>query len=162
MTRICKPRSKYPTSRPTLLHNMQWIIIVNGFWCTVQVNFNGSIMMENHQIILLLLLSSQFNHCVDHRVNSKYPCNLFWFFASNLETQSNCFVVLSLRWNYSIAHHCSHLPRRELPREPLPTNRAKAPVQTSARQQSTPAAHPLQRMRAATVQWTCSDGTARA
>ncbi len=36
---------------------------------------------------------------------------------------------------YSIAHqghHCSDAPRRELPREPLPTNRAKAPIQTSA------------------------------
>ena len=38
-----------------------------------------------------------------------------------------------VRRNYSIAHHCSDAPRRELPREPLPTNRAKAPIQTSAR-----------------------------
>ena len=44
-----------------------------------------------------------------------------------------CFVLLSFRWNYSIANHCSDAPRRELAREPLPTNRAKAPVQTSAR-----------------------------
>jgi hypothetical protein len=42
-------------------------------------------------------------------------------------------VLLSFRWNYSIANHCSDAPRRELAREPLPTNRAKAPVQTSAR-----------------------------
>ncbi len=43
-------------------------------------------------------------------------------------------MVLSFRWNYSIADHCSDALRRELPREPLPTNRAaaKAPVQTSA------------------------------
>ncbi len=54
------------------LHNMQWINIVNGFLvCTVQVNFNGSIMMGNHQIILLPLLSSQFNDCVYSGLNHK-------------------------------------------------------------------------------------------
>ena len=42
-------------------------------------------------------------------------------------------MLLSFRWNYFIANHCSDAPRRELAREPLPTNRAKAPVQTSAR-----------------------------
>ncbi len=28
-------------------------------------------------------------------------------------------MVLSYRWNYSIAHHCVDAPRRELPSEPL-------------------------------------------
>jgi hypothetical protein len=41
--------------------------------------------------------------------------------------------VFFVRGNYSIAHHCSDAPRWELAREPLPTKRAKAPVQTSAR-----------------------------
>ena len=42
-------------------------------------------------------------------------------------------MLLSFRWNFSIAHHYSNAQRRDLAREPLPTNRAKAPVQTSAR-----------------------------
>jgi hypothetical protein len=66
---------------------------------------------------------------VDRRFNSILT---IFFDFSHLLSRLNLIVcgAFFVRWNDSIAHHCSNAPRRELPREPLPTNRVKAPIQT--------------------------------
>ncbi len=82
--------------RAFFLHNMQWINIVYGFWCAGWW-FNRKI--------------PDYFYCHLHQISGCVPTvnsivNIFTFYflfcTSTLQSQSDCFVVLSYRWNYSI------------------------------------------------------------
>ena len=95
--------------------------IMNGFRCAGPW-FDGKLPDDFATIKLSMCL-----------FNCKYHHNLFWFWALTLETQRDdlCFFLLDGIFLLPITAPTRR--QRELAREPLPTNRAKAHVKTSAR-----------------------------
>ncbi len=110
------------------LHNMQWINIVYGFWCAGR---------WFHRKFL------DYFCCHLHQISGYVPTvysiiSIFTFYflfcTLTLLSQSDCFVVLSYRWNYSIIgpRGCQNIARRGRQQNEGAAAAAAEPASTAA------------------------------